>query len=157
MSHVSAKWIQAMLAIGLISILVDSVSKSPPSYQFTRHNGHNLPKNHYKLPSNQRRKYYTWPGEKLKKYGSYVAYSTTTTTTKQPVVAYVHIRPAITPPPPPKRKCIRCMIVYKPCPPTPRVVGPRYEEPQRSWKGLMHGEFLCKYESHKGLMVNRRK
>lgn len=65
-------------------------------------------------------------------------------------MAYVHIQPSypVAPsPPPPNRKCIRCMVVYKPCPSPPRqpprIVLPtyKYQEPASKWHGLKYGEF----------------
>ncbi|XP_035736512.1 uncharacterized protein LOC118447982 [Vespa mandarinia] len=63
-------------------------------------------------------------------------------------MAYVHIQPSypVAPsPPPPSRKCIRCMVVYKPCPSPPRqpprIVLPtyKYQEPASKWHGLKYG------------------
>lgn len=61
-------------------------------------------------------------------------------------MAYVHIQPAYPAAPPTSRKCVRCMVVYKPCPPKPRppprIVLPsyRYHEPANKWRGLKYGE-----------------
>lgn len=62
-------------------------------------------------------------------------------------MAYVHIQPAHpAAPPPTSRKCVRCMVVYKPCAsqprPPPRIVLPsyRYHEPASNWRGLKYGE-----------------
>lgn len=63
-------------------------------------------------------------------------------------MAYVHIQPYPAAPPTPGRKCVRCMVVYKPCPsqprPPPRIVLPtyRYREPATKWRGLKYGEYL---------------
>ncbi|XP_036145001.1 laminin subunit alpha-1 isoform X3 [Monomorium pharaonis] len=60
-------------------------------------------------------------------------------------MAYVHIQPAYPAAPPMNRKCVRCMVVYKPCPsqsqPPPRIVLPsyRYHEPATKWRGLKYG------------------
>ncbi|KAL0132326.1 hypothetical protein PUN28_000249 [Cardiocondyla obscurior] len=60
-------------------------------------------------------------------------------------MAYVHIQPAYPATPPTSRKCVRCMVVYKPCPsqtrPPPRIVLPsyRYREPATKWRGLKYG------------------
>ncbi|KZC04266.1 Laminin subunit alpha-1 [Dufourea novaeangliae] len=62
-------------------------------------------------------------------------------------MAYVHIQPAypVAATPPANRKCVRCMVVYKPCPkqprPPPRIVFPnyRYQEPASNWHGLKYG------------------
>lgn len=61
-------------------------------------------------------------------------------------MAYVHIQPAYPAAPPTSRKCVRCMVVYKPCPsqprPPPRIVLPsyKYHEPAANWRGLKYGE-----------------
>lgn len=62
-------------------------------------------------------------------------------------MAYVHIQPAYPAAPPTSRKCVRCMVFYKPrppCPPKPppRIVLPsyRYHEPASKWRGLKYGE-----------------
>lgn len=63
-------------------------------------------------------------------------------------MAYVHIQPVypVATPPPANRKCVRCMVVYKPCPSMPRqpprVVLPtyKYQEPASKWHGLKYGE-----------------
>lgn len=62
-------------------------------------------------------------------------------------MAYVHIQPAYPPamaPPTADRKCVRCMVVYKPCPSRPAagVALPtyRYHEPATKWRGLKYGE-----------------
>lgn len=61
-------------------------------------------------------------------------------------MAYVHIQPAYPAAPPTSRKCVQCMVVYKPCPPKPRppprIVLPsyRYHEPASNWRGLKYGE-----------------
>lgn len=63
-------------------------------------------------------------------------------------MAFVHIQPAypVPAPPPANRKCVRCMVVYKPCPsaprPPPRIVLPtyKYQEPATKWRGLKYGE-----------------
>lgn len=61
-------------------------------------------------------------------------------------MAYVHIQPAFPAAPPTSRKCVRCMVVYKPCPsqprPPPRIVLPsyKYHEPAANWRGLKYGE-----------------
>ncbi|XP_032674953.1 laminin subunit alpha-1 isoform X4 [Odontomachus brunneus] len=60
-------------------------------------------------------------------------------------MAYVHIQPAYPATPPTSRKCVRCMVVYKPCPsqprPPPRIVLPsyKYHEPAANWRGLKYG------------------
>ncbi|XP_076633971.1 uncharacterized protein LOC143348056 [Colletes latitarsis] len=62
-------------------------------------------------------------------------------------MAYVHIQSAYPVPaaPPANRKCVRCMVVYKPCPsaprPPPRIVLPtyKYQEPASKWRGLKYG------------------
>nr|XP_012147088.1 PREDICTED: laminin subunit alpha-2 isoform X4 [Megachile rotundata]XP_012147089.1 PREDICTED: laminin subunit alpha-2 isoform X4 [Megachile rotundata] len=62
-------------------------------------------------------------------------------------MAYVHIQPAypVATPPPANRKCVRCMVVYKPCPSMPRqhprVILPtyKYQEPASKWHGLKYG------------------
>ncbi|XP_014473559.1 PREDICTED: laminin subunit alpha-1 isoform X3 [Dinoponera quadriceps] len=60
-------------------------------------------------------------------------------------MAYVHIQPAYPAAPPTSRKCVRCMVVYKPCPsqprPPPRIVLPsyKYHEPANNWRGLKYG------------------
>lgn len=62
-------------------------------------------------------------------------------------MAYVHIQPAFpAAPPPTSRKCVRCMVVYKPCPSKPRspprIVLPnyKYRKPASNWRGLKYGE-----------------
>lgn len=62
-------------------------------------------------------------------------------------MAYVHIQPAYPAAPPTSRKCVRCMVVYKPCPsqpsrPPPRIVLPKYKyhKPASTWRGLKYGE-----------------
>lgn len=61
-------------------------------------------------------------------------------------MAYVHIQPAYPAAPPTSRKCVRCMVVYNPCPPKPRppprIVLPsyRHHEPASNWRGLKYGE-----------------
>lgn len=61
-------------------------------------------------------------------------------------MAYVHIQPAYPAVPPTSRKCVRCMVVYNPCPPKPRppprIVLPsyRHHEPASNWRGLKYGE-----------------
>lgn len=61
-------------------------------------------------------------------------------------MAYVHIQPAYPATPPTSRKCVRCMVVYKPCPsqpqPPPRIVLPKYKyhKPANTWRGLKYGE-----------------
>ncbi|XP_053979211.1 laminin subunit alpha-1-like isoform X1 [Hylaeus volcanicus] len=68
----------------------------------------------------------------------------------QPVtpMAYVHIQPAYPVPavPPANRKCVRCMVVYKPCPSSSRQPSrhffptyPKYQEPASKWHGLKYG------------------
>ncbi|XP_078049383.1 wing blister isoform X2 [Augochlora pura] len=63
-------------------------------------------------------------------------------------MAYVHIQPAypVLAPPPANRKCVRCMVVYKPCPPQqrqpPRIILPnqaRYQDVALKWHGLKYG------------------
>ncbi|XP_023288824.1 laminin subunit alpha-2 [Orussus abietinus] len=57
-------------------------------------------------------------------------------------MAYVHIQPPFSVSPLPDRKCVRCMLVYKPCPrPQPRIVGQtyKYREPASKWRGLKYG------------------
>ncbi|XP_029679159.1 laminin subunit alpha-1-like [Formica exsecta] len=61
-------------------------------------------------------------------------------------MAYVHIQPAYPAEPPTSRKCVRCMVVYKPCPsqpsrPPPRIVLPKYKyhKPASTWRGLKYG------------------
>ena len=79
-------------------------------------------------------------GDRRKRYANY--YTTRSVTP----MAYVHIQPAYPVTPPTKRKCVRCMVVYKPCPsqprPPPRIVLPsyRYHEPANKWRGLKYGE-----------------
>ncbi|KAG7199621.1 hypothetical protein KM043_014224 [Ampulex compressa] len=71
-------------------------------------------------------------------------------------MAYVHIQPAYPVPaaPPANRKCVRCMVVYKPCPtqarPPPRIVMPtyRYQEPASKWRGLKYGECTLAKSAH---------
>lgn len=70
-------------------------------------------------------------------------------------MAYVHIQPAypVAPPPPANRKCVRCMVVYKPCPPhqrTPPVitVQNRYQDVAMKWHGLKYGESIHNYVDH---------
>lgn len=77
-------------------------------------------------------------------------------------MAYVHIQPSSYHPftakyggggvvaPSHSRKCVRCMIVYKPCPAAddahPRRIvlpAPRYREPAANWRGLKYGECVC--------------
>ena len=63
-------------------------------------------------------------------------------------MAYVHIQPAYPVPavPPPNRKCVKCMVVYKPCASSPRQsqfnVLPtyKYQELASKWRGLKYGE-----------------
>ncbi|XP_026670663.1 uncharacterized protein LOC113464542 [Ceratina calcarata] len=62
-------------------------------------------------------------------------------------VAYVHIQPAYPMPPPvppPNRNCVKCMVVYKPCPspPKPLFILPtyKYQDLASKWQGLKHGE-----------------
>lgn len=78
--------------------------------------------------------------KRFKRYSKYVGYTSSRTTVKHPTKAYVHIQPAISTPT--KRKCVRCMVVFKPCPPPPKIVLPvnRYQEPAKNWRGLMYGE-----------------
>lgn len=66
-------------------------------------------------------------------------------------MAYVHIQPAypVPAPPPANRKCVRCMVVYKPCPPQqrqpPRIILPnqaRYQDVAMKWHGLKYGESI---------------
>lgn len=79
-------------------------------------------------------------GDRRKRYANY--YSTQSATP----MAYVHIQPAYPAAPPTNRKCVQCMVVYKPCPsqprPPPRIVLPnyRYHEPASKWRGLKYGE-----------------
>lgn len=79
-------------------------------------------------------------GDRRKRYANY--YTTRSVTP----MAYVHIQPAYPVAPPTKRKCVRCMVVYKPCPsqarPPPRIVLPsyRYHEPANKWRGLKYGK-----------------
>lgn len=79
--------------------------------------------------------------ERFKRYSKYVGYTTSRLTVKQQPMAYVHIKPATSTPT--KRKCVRCMVVYKPCKSPPKIVLPvnRYQEPAKKWRGLMYGRF----------------
>ncbi|KAK2582386.1 hypothetical protein KPH14_004715 [Odynerus spinipes] len=82
--------------------------------------------------------------DRRKRYTNYYSLQSATP------MAYVHIQPTypVAPPPPPNRKCIRCMVVYKPCPSPPRqpprIVLPtyKYQEPASRWHGLKYGESL---------------
>lgn len=78
--------------------------------------------------------------ERFKRYSKYVGYTTSRLTVKQQPMAYVHIKPAS--PTPTNRKCVRCMVVYKPCKSPPKIVLPvnRYQEPAKKWRGLMYGK-----------------
>jgi len=79
-------------------------------------------------------------GDRRKRYANYYSAQSATP------MAYVHIQPAHPVTPPTNRKCVRCMVVYKPCPsqpwPPPRIVLPsyRYHEPATKWRGLKYGE-----------------
>lgn len=79
-------------------------------------------------------------GDRRKRYANYYSAQSATP------MAYVHIQPAFPAAPPMNRKCVRCMVVYKPCPsssrPPPRIVLPsyRYHEPAVKWRGLKYGE-----------------
>lgn len=66
-------------------------------------------------------------------------------------MAYVHIQPAyppaMMPPPGVGRKCVRCMVVYKPCTSQSRTPSGgsapptyRYRESATKWRGLKYGE-----------------
>ncbi|XP_067203705.1 laminin subunit alpha-1 isoform X2 [Linepithema humile] len=78
-------------------------------------------------------------GDRRKRYANYYSAQSATP------MAYVHIQPAHPVTPPTNRKCVRCMVVYKPCPsqprPPPRIVLPsyRYHEPATKWRGLKYG------------------
>ncbi|XP_043794597.1 laminin subunit alpha-2 isoform X1 [Apis laboriosa] len=59
-------------------------------------------------------------------------------------MAYVHIQPVypVAQAPPPNRKCVQCMVVYKPCPSTPRqppFPTYKYQELASKWFGLKYG------------------
>lgn len=79
-------------------------------------------------------------GDRRKRYANYYSAQSATP------MAYVHIQPAYPAAPPTNRKCVQCMVVYKPCPsqprPPPRIVLPnyRYHEPASKWRGLKYGE-----------------
>lgn len=78
--------------------------------------------------------------DRRKRYANYYSAQSATP------MAYVHIQPSYPAAPPTNRKCVRCMVVYKPCPsqprPPPRIVLPsyRYHEPATKWRGLKYGE-----------------
>lgn len=60
-------------------------------------------------------------------------------------MAYVHIQPVypVAQAPPPNRKCVQCMVVYKPCPSTPRqppFPTYKYQELASKWFGLKYGK-----------------
>lgn len=77
-------------------------------------------------------------GDRRKRYANYYSAQSATP------MAYVHIQPAHPVTPPTNRKCVRCMVVYKPCPspprPPPRIVLPKYSDPATKWRGLKYGE-----------------
>ncbi|KAL6255156.1 hypothetical protein P5V15_013489 [Pogonomyrmex californicus] len=79
-------------------------------------------------------------GDRRKRYTNYYSAQSATP------MAYVHIQPAYPVAPPTSRKCVRCMVVYKPCPSQPRsppkIVLPsyRYNEPASKWRGL---KYVC--------------
>lgn len=71
-------------------------------------------------------------------------------------MAYVHIQPSSYPIKyggvAQSRKCVRCMMVYKPCPAADdahsrRIVlpAPRYQQPAANWRGLKYGECVCAF------------
>ncbi|XP_076178093.1 laminin subunit alpha-1-like [Ptiloglossa arizonensis] len=80
-------------------------------------------------------------GVRRKRYTNYYSPQSVTP------MAFVHIQPAypVQAPTPANRKCVRCMVVYKPCPspprPPPRIVLPtyKYQEPASKWHGLKYG------------------
>ena len=76
--------------------------------------------------------------EQRKKYTRYY-----TSRSMNKPTAYVHIQPAMTQPPA-HGKCVRCMIVYKPCPQPPKIIlSPnKYRAPAQTWRGLKYGEFM---------------
>lgn len=60
-------------------------------------------------------------------------------------MAYVHIQPVypVAQASPPSRKCVQCMVVYKPCPSTPRqppFPTYKYQELASKWFGLKYGK-----------------
>lgn len=77
-------------------------------------------------------------GDRRQRYSNYYSPQSATP------MAYVHIQPSYPATPPTSRKCVRCMVVYKPCPPRPppRIVLPsyKYHEPANNWRGLKYGE-----------------
>jgi len=79
-------------------------------------------------------------GDRRKRYANYYSAQSATP------MAYVHIQPAYPAAPSTNRKCVRCMVLYKPCPSQPRppsrVVLPsyKYHEPATKWRGLKYGE-----------------
>ncbi|EZA58356.1 hypothetical protein X777_01313 [Ooceraea biroi] len=79
-------------------------------------------------------------GDRRKRYADYYSAQSVTP------MAYVHIQPSYPVAPPMNRKCVRCMVVYKPCPsqprPPPRIMLPsyRYNDPATKWRGLKYGE-----------------
>lgn len=79
-------------------------------------------------------------GDRRKRYANYYSAQSATP------MAYVHIQPAYPAVPPTDRKCVQCMVVYKPClsqsRPPPRIVLPsyKYHEPASKWRGLKYGE-----------------
>ncbi|KYM95329.1 hypothetical protein ALC62_14014 [Cyphomyrmex costatus] len=81
-------------------------------------------------------------GDRRNRYANY--YTTRSVTP----MAYVHIQPAYPVAPPTKRKCVRCMVVYKPCSsqprPPPKIILPsyRYHEPANKWRGLKYDGYL---------------
>lgn len=73
--------------------------------------------------------------KRSKRYTEYMGYS------MLKPMAVVHIQPAISTPT--RRKCSRCMPVYKSCPPPPTIVLPgnnKYRDLAKKWKGLIYGE-----------------
>lgn len=144
----SAKWYLVMLAVGLL-VLAHWTSSASSHHHRHHHqlvritSGDLLQPRIHPIPlkklENTKLKNggsVLWSDERFKRYSWYVGY-----TSKQQPMAYVRIQPVISPPT--KRKCVRCMVVYKPCPPPPRIVLPpnKYKEPAKKWKGLMYGEF----------------
>lgn len=84
-------------------------------------------------------------GEKVggirgKRYANYYSQQSATP------MAYVHIQPVypVAQAPSPSRKCVQCMVVYKPCPSTPRQPQPfptyKYQELASKWFGLKYGK-----------------
>ncbi|RLU21246.1 hypothetical protein DMN91_005619 [Ooceraea biroi] len=79
-------------------------------------------------------------GDRRKRYADYYSAQSVTP------MAYVHIQPSYPVAPPMNRKCVRCMVVYKPCPsqprPPPRIMLPsyRYNDPATKWRGLKYGD-----------------